>query len=172
MKFTVEAIARDLKQTKSKKYYSGVKLSDGRWVNVMADCRELRKGSAIYITEPKTLGDGKQLWAFLDDVDKAPPNEPPPTPAYSDFPEPGRVDSPPSPVADPCCTGKKTLNDWARFVQGAWAIAKGLEPDDPQARIALVNTAVIAWARGDIVGEKCTLSSKSSVVPEKEEDPF
>jgi len=178
MKFTVEAIARDLKQTKSKKYYSGVKLSDGRWVNVMADCRELRKGSAIYITEPKTLGDGKQLWAFLDDVDKAPPNEPPsPTPAYND-PAGTITGTWGSPT---CCTGGKTLHDWARFVQDAWSVAKGLERDDPQARIALVNTAVIAWARGDIVGEKCTLSSKSSVVPEdvihniysiKEEDPF
>jgi len=141
----------------------------------MADCRELRKGSAIYITEPKTLGDGKQLWAFLDDVTKTPPIST--TPEYSDFPEPGRVDSPPNPaynapagiITGTCCTGGKTLHDWARFVQDAWSVAKGLEQDDPQARIALVNTAVIAWARGDIVGEKCTLSSK---VPEDEEGPF
>lgn len=149
MKFTVEAVAKDLKKTKSQKYYSGVKLSDGRWVNVMADCRELRRGNAIYITEPKTLGDGKQLWAFLDDVDKAPPIESPQKPPYSDFPEPGRVDSVPPP-AEPCCTGGKTLDDWARFIQDAWAVVHNLEPNDPQARASLINTAVIAWARGDI----------------------
>jgi hypothetical protein len=147
MKFIVEAIARDLKKTKnSNKYYSGVKLSDGRWVNVMADCRELKKGDAIYITEPKTLGDGKQLWAFLDDVDKSPPVEPP---------QPSRFDPVPPPVTGTCCTGGKTLQDWARFVQDAWAVAKGLEPDDSQARAALINTAVIAWARGDISSVKC-----------------
>lgn len=153
MKFTVEAIAKDLKQTQSKKYYSGVKLSDGRWVNVMADCRELRKGNAIYITEPKTLGNGKQLWAFLDDVDKAPS-----PPVSSIKPSPPSIEPPPPPSIgsqDPgvsaCCTGVKTLDDWARFVRNAWVVVVGLEPADPNARAALINTAVIAWTKGDIV---------------------
>jgi hypothetical protein len=42
------------------------------------------------------------------------------------------------------------LDDWRKVVKEAWSIAKNLEPDDAQARVALVNTAVIAWSHGNI----------------------
>jgi hypothetical protein len=111
----------------------------------MADCRKLRKGDPIYLAEPKTLGDGKQLWAFLEEADKVTPEASPPSDATGKG-EPGIS---PSPIDDPCCAGK-SLMDWKFFVREAWTVAKNLERDDAQARVALVNTAVIAWTHGAI----------------------
>jgi hypothetical protein len=163
MKYTVDSKAKDVRKTTTGKVYYGIKLTDGRWVNVTGDCSQYKRGHTIDITEPKTVGEHTTLWAFLivpekqlfapDNVPYPPGNVPaPPPPQMHPFdpaPQPPVYIPGPFLGKDTCCD-KKTLKDWEDVVRNAWYVANSLEPDDAEARAALVNTAVIAWSHGAI----------------------
>lgn len=134
MRVSVETVAKDLKKTRDGKEYTGIKLQDGRWVNIMGDHRD-KKGMLMNVTEPKTLGNGKQLWCFED------------TKAGKAEAQGGGGAGSQSNVK----SGAKTFANWDEFVKQAHATAASIEPNDGQARAALVNTAVIAWADGKII---------------------
>ncbi len=134
MRVKIEIAAKDLKKTSKGTQYTSLKLSDGTWINMSGDHRELR--GSIDITEPKTYGN--QPWAQLE---KPSPSNETETPKGETKDE-GLETKPGEP---------KTLNQWWTMVQLIHAKTKTLEPNNPEARAILITAGINAWLDGKIV---------------------
>jgi len=126
MQIQIEATS-EVKKSNNGSTYTAIKYGGGSWVNVWGE-HSGKKGQTINITEP-TKFKGNTFWAKED---KTKP-EPPP-----------QLEQPPS------SSGKLTKADYKNWLRDMFSLAVELEPDSPEARAALVNTAMIALSNGKI----------------------
>ena len=111
----------------SKKEYTNIKTESG-FINVWGD-HLAEKGKIISITEPEKFG--KSMWARID---KSKPVPPPPSPEHSK-------------------QNGITILKYERFIQRLHPMMLNLEPESPEARAQMIDTAVIAYSNGKIIDE-------------------
>jgi len=143
MKIRIDAVGKLQKTKKNNAEYTGIKGPTGDWINLMGDHTKLQKGVEIEITDPKTLGSGTSLWAYLKE-EKKPEAAPPAKDQVPTQTGPG-----PTPWVDP---NRKTFSEYEAFVKRAAALASQVLPgQDDQAIAAIIDTGVIAFLNGKIV---------------------
>jgi hypothetical protein len=108
----------------SKKEYTNIKTQSG-YINVWGD-HLAEKGKTITITEPEKFG--KSLWARIDKTK-------------------------PEPKPEPQKHIGITISDYERFVERLHPWVLSLEPNSPEARAQMIDTAVIAFSNGKIINE-------------------
>lgn len=133
MEVKIEAVAKELRHTQGGSPYTGVKIKDGEWINLYGDHRD-KKGKTITISEPEKFGQGKSKWARVEEKKEPAPESP----------------SPPS-EEQPRTDGQKTVGDYLRVMNRMFQHIKSVEPNSPEARAALINTAMIAWTNGKLI---------------------
>jgi len=127
-----------VKATKNGKQYTGIKYGDNQWVNVWGDHTD-KKNRTMTISEIQVFG--KSGWA----KEEKPVQQP-------------EVSQPSS------SSDKLTKGGYKNWLEEMWELAMKLEPDlEPtekhslcdrsDARVALVNTAMIAWSNNKIIDE-------------------
>ena len=112
-----------VKETKNGKQYTGIKYGDNQWVNVWGDHTD-KKNKTMTISEIQVFG--KSGWAKEE------------KPVQPEIPQP-------SPSSN-----KLTKGGYKNWLEEMWELAMKLEPNAPDARAALVNTAMIAYSNGKI----------------------
>lgn len=137
MEVKIEATAKELKKTQSEKPYTSAKIN-GEWINLHGDHRD-KSGQIITISEPQTFKDRK--WAYVQDK-----KETQPKPPETDPQDPGPID----PTYEPISEGPKTIAQYITVMNKLYQAVKPLDPDNGEARAALINTAMIAWVNGKI----------------------
>jgi len=115
-----------VKATKNGKQYTGIKYGDNQWVNVWGDHTD-KKNRTMTISEIQVFG--KSGWAKEE------------KPVQPEIPQS-------SPSSD-----KLTKGGYKNWLEEMWELAMKLEPNAPDARAALVNTAMIAWSNNKIIDE-------------------
>lgn len=131
MDIKVLAIGRAAKSSKGNPIL-GVKHERG-WVNLSAESKAdldaIQKDQIITITDPEKFGNA--YYAF-----------------FQGFPKPPAEEQP----LDTTTNEQLSWADYITAMQEAHRAAKELEPDDGQARCALVNTAMIAFSNHKVRG--------------------
>jgi len=117
-----------VKTTKNGKQYTGIKYGDNQWVNVWGDHTD-KKNRTMTISEIQVFG--KSGWAKEE------------KPVQPEVPQP-----PTSYTAN-----LLTKGGYKNWLEEMWELAMKLEPNAPDARAALVNTAMIAWSNGKLQDE-------------------
>ena len=120
-----------VKATKNGKQYTGIKYGDNQWVNVWGDHTD-KKNRTMTISEIQVFG--KSGWAKEEKPVQQP--EVSQTSGYAVW------------GAD-----KLTKGAYKNWLEEMWELAMKLEPNAPDARVALINTAMIAWTKGLIIDE-------------------
>ena len=119
-----------VKTTKNGKEYTGIKYrwhGEDQWVNVWGD-HTGKQNKDMIISEPQVFG--KSFWA----KEEKPVQQP-------EIPQPSSL------------SDKLTKGGYKNWLEEMWELAMKLEPNAPDARAALVNTAMIAWANGKLQDE-------------------
>lgn len=137
MEVKIEVAAKDLMQTQSGKPYTCVKINE-EWINLRGDHRS-KEGQTITISEPQLFKDKK--WAYVQEKKETLSKPPEP-----DSQDPGL----PDPIYEPIQGDHKTIAQYITVMNKFYQAIKALEPDNGEARAALINTAMIAWANGKI----------------------
>ena len=164
MKYVIEGAAKEEKKARNGDLYRSVKIEGLGWVNVMHCPNDLKKGDCIFLTEPKTLGKGTNLWAFMTDP-KTDPN--PEKQEVISASEKGKEE----PLDNPeifKTKSIKTISEWEKMIRKVHAVAKSLEPEEGLARTAICNTVIIAWTENKLILD----SVEKATGPEEEEVPF
>lgn len=138
MEVKIEVAAKELKQTQSGKPFTPVKINE-EWINLFGDHRD-KQGQTITISEPSDFKGTK--WAYVQNKKKPPAESPPPS-------EPGDP-ALTEPIYEPIQDDHKTIAQYITVMNKFYQAIKALEPDSGEARAALINTAMIAWANGKI----------------------
>jgi len=116
-----------LKTSPKGKQYTGIKYGDNQWVNVWGD-HTGKQSKNMTISEIQVFG--KSGWA----KEEKPVQQP-------------EVSQPSS------SSDKLTKGGYKNWLEEMWELAMKLEPNAPDARASLVNTAMIAWTKGLIIDE-------------------
>ncbi len=136
MRVKVEIVAKDLKKTTKGITYTSLKLSDGSWINMSGDHRNLR--GLINITEPKTFG--TQLWAQLEKHEPSDETE-----SREQTPETG------DPKPEAKTNQSKSLKETFTMIEILHSKSKTLEPASPEARAILTGAMLSGWFDGKLV---------------------
>ena len=123
-----------VKTTSKGKQYTGIKYGDKenpQWVNVWGD-HTGKQNKTMTISEPQLFG--KSFWA----KEEKPVQQPEVSQHW---------------MMTQTSSDKLTKGGYKNWLEEMWELAMKLEPNAPDARAALVNTAMIAWSNNKIIDE-------------------
>jgi hypothetical protein len=152
---TVTQVTKEPREYNGRKYW-GVKTKEyDVWIDFYDAQPE--RGKQYQVDLQSINSKGKTYWKAYTQAIAPQTTAPTPPPAPPSAPAPAPA---PEPVPEPAQSTALSFDDYRLLVKDVHEIAVGLEPntvddhgnvvDRSQARIALVNTAVIAWTNGKL----------------------